>query len=92
MVGLEGIEPSTSSLSGKYSTTELQANMVGAVGVEPTVEESKSSDLTTCRRTNKNFLYKWHGGEELNLRPGDLESPTLPTELPPYKNLNYKLP
>ena len=35
MVSAEGLEPSTSGLKGRCSTTELRTQMVGRAGFEP---------------------------------------------------------
>ena len=77
MVGLNGLEPSTSRLSGVRSNqlSYRPIFLTGAVGIEPTLEVLETSVLPL------NYAPKWCRLEDLNPQPTDYKSVALPIEL-----------
>ncbi len=81
MVGLNGLEPSTSRLSGVRSNqlSYRPIYFTGAVGIEPTLEVLETSVLPL------NYAPKWCRLEDLNPQPTDYKSVALPIELSRHK-------
>ena len=82
MVGLNGLEPSTSRLSGVRSNqlSYRPIYFTGAVGIEPTLEVLETSVLPL------NYAPKGCRLEDLNPQPTDYKSVALPIELSRHKN------
>ena len=84
MVGLNGLEPSTSRLSGVRSN-QLSYRPIyfitGAVGIEPTLEVLETSVLPL------NYAPKGCRLEDLNPQPTDYKSVALPIELSRHKKM-----
>ena len=81
MVGLNGLEPSTSRLSGVRSNqlSYRPIYFTGAVGIEPTLEVLETSVLPL------NYAPKGCRLEDLNPQPTDYKSVALPIELSRHK-------
>ncbi len=86
MVGLNGLEPSTSRLSGVRSNqlSYRPIYFTGAVGIEPTLEVLETSVLPL------NYAPKWCRLEDLNPQPTDYKSVALPIELSRHKKKTKK--
>ncbi len=83
MVGLNGLEPSTSRLSGVRSNqlSYRPIYFTGAVGIEPTLEVLETSVLPL------NYAPKGCRLEDLNPQPTDYKSVALPIELSRHKKM-----
>ena len=82
-MGLNGLEPSTSRLSGVRSNqlSYRPIYFTGAVGIEPTLEVLETSVLPL------NYAPKGCRLEGLNPQPTDYKSVALPIELSRHKKM-----
>ena len=85
MVGLNGLEPSTSRLSG------VRSNQLSYRPFDGAGEENRTPDnsLEGCGFTTKLHPHKWWVWTESNRRHLELQSNALPTELQTH-NINFK--